>query len=80
MDKLLYHTDELLSQFVKTTNKEQKKIEKEAKKDELPINPKFVFEKKPKNVPKKQYRKPKPETDNKEKNPFNTRKRKFQGY
>lgn len=54
MDKLVFYKDELRQE----PTKEMKKVEKEVNKKDLPIDPKMVFSKKPKNIPKKQYRKP----------------------
>ena len=70
MDKLIIGIDEVKHQFDKTKHKEIVKVEKEVKKEELPINPKFVFDKKVKNVPKQNYRKPKELENNRPKNPF----------
>jgi len=77
MDKSLLHKDELLEQFKRQKDVFGKKVEKEVKKDDLPINPKDVFDKKVKNVPKKQYRKPKPTDDKKPKDPFKQLKKRY---
>lgn len=66
MDKSRFYLDELKQ----TRPKEVIKLEKDIKKQDLPINPKFVFDKKPKNIPKKQYRPPKSLEHNSPKNPF----------
>lgn len=70
MDKLLLHRDELTHQFTRKTNDYNIKVEQKVKEEELPINPKFVFQGKVKNVPKKKYRKPKDTEHNAPKNPF----------
>jgi hypothetical protein len=78
MNKFLLHKDELAEQFKRQNDTHSIKIEKEIKKENLPINPKFIFEKTPKNIPKKQYRKPKPTDDNKNpKNPFKNLKKTY---
>ena len=70
MDKCIHNKDELKCQFDRKEHKEQIKIEKEVKKEELPIDPKFVFDKTVKNKPKQRYRKPKSMESNSPKNPF----------